>query len=258
MYILPANLGSNIFKVLIMKYMFLFYYRTDRRSYRTLSMRESRVLISHQPHHGWCLLILSPSSTIAFALATTNSPATTRDRPDMSPSPLMRDVGSIINTPGCTEDTAATPAPPLSKGMWAGLYSLDRGNWGWVNTRGDPWSGRPVQCVTKTGYDVCRSSFSPIPPHWPIWRNWPTQHTAATEERRQRRFPLRKPLPSAEGCGFHRHHSSLRSEGAAAAAPPLSKGMWVVYARSTVLPTPSTTTSTTTPRRNGLRPLPWR
>ena len=58
------------------------------------------------------------------------------------------------------------------------------------------------------------------------------------------RPPPCEPLPSAEGCGLHRHcHSSLRSEGAAvnAAAPPLSKWMWVVYARSTVHPTPPTT-----------------
>jgi len=58
------------------------------------------------------------------------------------------------------------------------------------------------------------------------------------------RPPPCEPLSSAEGCGLHRHcHSSLRSEGAAvnAAAPPLSKGMWVVYARSTVHPTPPTT-----------------
>ena len=62
----------------------------------------------------------------------------------MSPSPLMRDVGSSTNTPGCVEQMAATPAPPLSKGMWAGLYPLDGGGLGrsakeWVwKTRGGP------------------------------------------------------------------------------------------------------------------------
>ena len=39
------------------------------------------------------------------------------------------------------------------------------------------------------------------------------------------RPPPCEPLPSSEGCGLHRHrHSSLRSEGAAAAAPPFPKG----------------------------------
>ena len=36
-----------------------------------------------------------------------------------------------------------------------------------------------------------------------------------------------KPLPASEGCGLNQHRlSSLRSEVAAPAAPPLSKGMW--------------------------------
>ena len=42
----------------------------------------------------------------------------------MSPSLLMRDVGSTTNTLGCAKQIAATPTPPLSKGMWASLYLM--------------------------------------------------------------------------------------------------------------------------------------
>jgi len=45
--------------------------------------------------------------------------------------------------------------------------------------------------------------------------------------------PGHEPLPSLEGCGLNQHRSSsLTSEDAAAAAPPLSKGMWAVWTRS--------------------------
>jgi len=40
--------------------------------------------------------------------------------------------------------------------------------------------------------------------------------------------PGHEPLLSVEGCGLNRQHFSLRSEDAAA-APPLSKGMWAAY-----------------------------
>jgi len=41
------------------------------------------------------------------------------------------------------------------------------------------------------------------------------------------RAPTHEPLPSIEGCGLLQYRiGSLRSEVAASAAPPLSKGMW--------------------------------
>jgi len=87
-----------------------------------------------------------------------NSPETTRNHSATSPSPLLRDVGSTIDTPGCAKRTTDAPAPPLSKGMWAGTYLLDQGI-GEGKNKGDPRNGRPVQCVAKTGYDKCRSPF---------------------------------------------------------------------------------------------------
>ena len=44
---------------------------------------------------------------------------TTRHNPAMSPSPLLRDVGSITNALGCATRSAVAPAPPLFRGMWA-------------------------------------------------------------------------------------------------------------------------------------------
>ena len=75
-----------------------------------------------------------------------NSPATTRNHPTTSPSPLLRDVGSTIHTSGCAKRTTAAPAPPLSKGMWAGIYLLDRGI-GEGKHKGGPkkWEARPVR-----------------------------------------------------------------------------------------------------------------
>jgi hypothetical protein len=51
-----------------------------------------------------------------------HSPTTTPEHTATSPSPLLRDVGSTTNAPGCAERTAAAAAPPLSKGMWAAQY----------------------------------------------------------------------------------------------------------------------------------------
>ena len=49
--------------------------------------------------------------------------------------------------------------------------------------------------------------------------------------------PGNEPLPSIEGCGLRQHRpSSLTSEDAAAAAPPLSQGMWATWTRSMVEP----------------------
>jgi hypothetical protein len=41
--------------------------------------------------------------------------------------------------------------------------------------------------------------------------------------------PGHEPLLSVEGCGLNQQHFSLRSGDAAAAALPLSKGMWAAY-----------------------------
>ena len=58
-----------------------------------------------------------------------------------------------------TEDTH--PPLPSSEGCGRLLADQQR-NWGWRNMRGDPGSGRPAQCITKTGNDKSRCLFSPI------------------------------------------------------------------------------------------------
>ena len=139
---------------------FLFSYQAVQRSYQILSLWNSRVLISHQLR---CLLILSPSSTTTFALATTFHP---------QPHP-----------------TTQTQAPLLCSGMWAhlttsqllqkqglrcdrpspcqrdvgGLSSLD-GGFGLEGRRGGAGSQRPDDYIMKTSYNKSCSSFSSIPP----------------------------------------------------------------------------------------------
>jgi len=44
-------------------------------------------------------------------------------QPGDEPLPSHEGCGINHQHPGCAEQKAATPAPPLSKGMWAGLYS---------------------------------------------------------------------------------------------------------------------------------------
>ena len=84
-----------------------------------------------------------------------NSVPTTRKNTATSPSPLPRDVGSITNTPG-----SPPPHPPLPFRKGCGrAHTRSTGESGSGNHRGDPVNGRPVKCVPKTGYNICRSPF---------------------------------------------------------------------------------------------------
>jgi hypothetical protein len=72
---------------------------------------------------------------------------------------------------------------------------------------------------TASTVDVRSFTLLPLPPslHHHL-RPYPLRLQLA-------RRPRHQPLPSTEGCGLNQHHvSSLRSEVAAAAAPPLPKG----------------------------------
>ena len=104
----------------------------------------------------------------------------------MSPSPLMRDVGSNTNAPANVKWTAPTPAPPLSNGMWA-AYSCVMEELGRKDNQGEPM---------KSEAHVVRRENGPRQMSWPVF-SYPssidpsdeirtTQHLAATEERRQR------------------------------------------------------------------------
>ena len=94
-----------------------------------------------------------------------NSPETTRNHSATSPSPLLRDVGSTIDTPGCAKRTTDAPAPPSPKGCGrVRTYStreLGRGK-----TRGTQGMGGPYSASQKraTTFVVARFSlitFSP-------------------------------------------------------------------------------------------------
>jgi len=55
----------------------------------------------------------------------------------------------------------AAPASPFQRDV-GGLILTRRRNWGARNMRGDPGSGRPVQCITKTNHDLHRGSYFPL------------------------------------------------------------------------------------------------
>jgi len=52
--------------------------------------------------------------------STPQHPPNDARQPNDEPLPSHEGCGLTTNTPGCAEQKAATPAPPLSKGMWAG------------------------------------------------------------------------------------------------------------------------------------------
>ena len=107
---------------------------------------EFKTTINHiMVNFGSLSLIPPPPLSPSLPPCHHNLPETTHNHSATSPSPLLRDVGSTINTPGCTKQTTAAPAPPLSKGMWVGTYLLDRGI-GDGKRKGGPkeWEARPV------------------------------------------------------------------------------------------------------------------
>ena len=77
----------------------------------------------------------------------TGSMTTIRLTGSMTPRPPVRQL--------------AAPASPFQRDVGR-LILTRRRNWGARNTRGDPGSGRPVQCVTKTNHDLHRGSYFPL------------------------------------------------------------------------------------------------
>ena len=121
-----SNFGSKIFKILIIYYNFLFYYRAYWRSYRTLSLHKSGALNRHQPHHGLIFIRSASTSTSPPPLPPLPLPSTplrSPDHPVVSPSPLLRDVGStsIATAPSQARMQSQQPLPFL-KGC--GRHSL--------------------------------------------------------------------------------------------------------------------------------------
>jgi len=111
------------------------------------------------------LILVHSSSTTIHPQLPQHLPNNAQ-KPGDEPLPSLEGCGLNHQHPGCTEQKAATPAPPLSKQMWVGLYSTvgfgeigeGMGN---GKTRGDPGIGRPMQCVTKRTTTFRRGSFLP-------------------------------------------------------------------------------------------------
>ena len=86
-------------------------------------------------------------------------PATTLKNPRASPSPLLRDVGSLNNASAPSE-ARLQPQPPLPFPKGCGRLGLAQGKkGGTTNAKGDPGGGRHGGYVAKTGYDKRRSPF---------------------------------------------------------------------------------------------------
>jgi len=98
------------------------------------------------------------------SLATSGRPQPPITARIRAPS-LLRVVGSKNNSSIPSEARTPPQLPlPFSKGCGP-LILTSRWNWGRTNARGYPISGRPVpvQCVAKTGYDICHGPFLFIP-----------------------------------------------------------------------------------------------
>jgi len=77
----------------------------------------------------------------------------------MSPSPLLRDMGSSNIAPAPSEARMQL-LPPLPFPKGCGWLGLARGRNGGVRgAKGDIGGGRPSGYVVKTGYNVCLSPF---------------------------------------------------------------------------------------------------
>ena len=113
-----------------------------------------------------------------------NSPPTTHHHLATSPSPLLRDVGSSMNTSGCAEWTAAAPAPPHSKGMWVDTYSIHGGIGGGNTQGGTQQVGGPSSASQKWAMTfvvaLFFSSLSPATSNTPLTISNPTQRPAIT------------------------------------------------------------------------------
>ena len=126
-----------------------------------------------------------------------NLPPMACNDPALSPSPLLRDVGSNSNATTHLRSEDDQHPPPLSKGMWAVFLMLDfldawQRNRGMRNARGDPRSGRPQQYVLKMNHDESHGSFSPF-----LHSFHPTDHPC-TQHYHSEQWPDWKP-PLYEG-----------------------------------------------------------
>ena len=66
-----------------------------------------------------------------------------------------------------------------------------KGSWGWRNARGDPGSGRPKQCVAKTGNDICRCPFLlPSPATDACYTQAATTTTSLASKREPEKIPM--------------------------------------------------------------------
>jgi len=92
-------------------------------------------------------------TTTTFALANSTPSQPHRTTPP-DPSPLLKDVGPIDYAPSKYRKTIpATPAPPLSRGMWA-AHHRSMEELGKEQYKGDPRGGRHMWYVTKINHDA--------------------------------------------------------------------------------------------------------
>jgi len=151
----------------------------DQGLYRTLSLRveqsfnttstASRLMFVHplpflhhhvRPHHR-------------------NSLPTTWDYAARSPSPPVRDVGSINNAPqqGQGEENGSQLHPPVPATVGSGrLINTRWRSWGGRNAKGGPRSGKPSWYVSKTNHDFGRGLFSSFCSPFPASDRFYAQH----------------------------------------------------------------------------------
>ena len=117
-------------------------------------MGESGVLSRHQLHHGG-FRSFSPSSTTTSPPppSLSSSPSTPPFSPIntvMSPSPLLRDVGSInsTSTPSEARLQSQLPLPSFEGCGWVSVVFGRNREWR-RREKGNTGKGRPIWCITK-------------------------------------------------------------------------------------------------------------
>ena len=168
-YFLNNILNSSFFSL---KFWISHYQRTYKIIWLFISLSCYRALISNAIYESQRSLNMpstpsqlrfvrsSPIPLPPLSLSPPILPSNQRCNSEMSPSPLLRDVGSNSNTQTCLEMPALLHPPlPFPEGCGRLKFAWRKNGVG-KYMRGDPGFGRPRKCIKKTNHDLHHGSFS--------------------------------------------------------------------------------------------------
>ena len=112
--------------------------------------------------------------------------------PDTSPSPPLRDVGSIHITSASSEASVSPSPSPFQRDV-GGFTVVRQRIRGGGKTRGPMKCGRPGGELRNTSHDICHGSFSPIPASFMLTISHPNDAVPAHLQCERQRQCQRRP-----------------------------------------------------------------